>query len=149
MSDFKAFSDLSVAICRLDRIIAEQMQNQMGKGDFRGIIASSAVILLPLLEREGQTLSQLGKNACMKAPTITVIANNLEKMKLVRRVRGDTDRRLVHLYLTEAGRAKARAVVALRKKIFRKLANGVTGEMLIQANDTLNKILKNVYDVSY
>ena len=130
MSDFKTFSELSATICRLDRIIAEQMQNQMVDGELRNLIPSAAVILLPLLEREGQTLSQLGKNACMKAPTITVIANNLEKMKLVRRVRGDTDRRLVHLFLTDAGRAKARAMVALRRKIFRKMSIGITGDVL-------------------
>ena len=53
----------------------------MEEGEFRDIPSSSVAILLPLLERDGQTLSELCRQACMKAPTITVIANRLEKLR--------------------------------------------------------------------
>ncbi|HAH07169.1 MAG TPA: MarR family transcriptional regulator [Elusimicrobia bacterium] len=58
----------------------------------------------PLCQRDvSRKLLRTGGNVVM-------IADNLEKRGLLRRVRGEKDRRQIRLHLTEKGRAKVRSV---------------------------------------
>jgi DNA-binding MarR family transcriptional regulator len=55
--------------------------------------------------REGKpTASELARAASLSQATITTILTNLEKRELLLRSRGTTDRRRVHVALTDAGR---------------------------------------------
>jgi len=140
--------ELSVSVIKLNRVLSGFIQTQIDHAGIPDLHPSYAVILLPLLKEEGLTLSKLASGVFMKAPTITILANKLEKLGWIRRKKGSVDRRQVLLYLTPSGRKKARSLASIRRKILRKMSNGISKEMVNQAVETLNKVIENVYDVT-
>ena len=60
--------------------------------------------LLCLMEKDGQSLSEIGVQALFDGPTMTGIVDRLELNGLVQRRRDSSDRRVISLYLTEQGR---------------------------------------------
>ncbi len=71
------------------------------------------VVLYRLLENEGITQAGLGERTVKDKTTITRILDRLEARKLLTRRRDPDDRRSQRLYLTEAGRALAQALVPI------------------------------------
>src|SRR6266571_8902297 len=61
--------------------------------------------MLCLIEKDGQSLSEIGARALFDGPTMTGIVDRLEAGGLVERRRDSADRRIINLYLTERGRA--------------------------------------------
>jgi DNA-binding MarR family transcriptional regulator len=73
-----------------------------------GITAPQAQALITLQQTSpAMPLSQLAAALGQQPQSITVLADHLEKAGFVRRVADSTDRRVIRLQLTEAGRAKA------------------------------------------
>ena len=71
------------------------------------------VVLYRLLENEGLTQVALGERTVKDKTTITRILDRLEARTLLTRRRAPDDRRSQRLYLTEAGRALAQALVPI------------------------------------
>ena len=71
------------------------------------------VVLYRLLENEGLTQAGLGERTVKDKTTITRILDRLEARELLTRRRDPDDRRAQRLYLTEAGRALAQALVPI------------------------------------
>ena len=71
------------------------------------VTATQAQVLIAMQQTSPLPLSQLGAALSQQPQSITVVADNLEKAGLVRRVADSVDRRVIRLQLTEAGRAKA------------------------------------------
>ena len=136
--------EVQMTVYRLNRLVAEFMQRHMEAEGLRDLQPSIGVVLLPLLEEEGQTLSTLARKLNMKAPTVTVIANRLEERGWIRRERGTDDRRQVRLYLTEPGRTTADTLAKIRKKVLQHMGTGIDRENLTYVNDTLKKMFTNV-----
>jgi DNA-binding MarR family transcriptional regulator len=68
-------------------------------------LTPSQFFLLHLLWfNDGKSLKDLGRRAQLDATSVTWIIDQLEHAHLVRRERSSTDRRIVHVWLTEAGR---------------------------------------------
>nr|WP_269136887.1 MarR family winged helix-turn-helix transcriptional regulator [Vibrio cincinnatiensis] len=64
------------------------------------------LILMRSIEALGEvTIRQLSKHTNMSQATATTILDRLERNHYVQRVRSSTDKRKVHAYLTEEGRA--------------------------------------------
>ncbi len=145
MSHQKSMHELSHAVYKLSRIMVDFFQRRIELEGIDDLHPSVGLILLPLLKREGRTPSELAKDLHMKAPTITVIANRLEDRGWIRRERGTTDRRQVHLYLTKEGREKAELFDDVRKKVLQQMAAGVNRESIGLVNDTLKRIIRNVH----
>ena len=136
--------ELSRTVYRLNRLITEYTQHQMELEGLTDLQPSIGVVLIPLLEEEGQTLSALASRLNMKAPTVTVIANRLEERGWIRRVRGTDDRRQVKLYLTESGRGPAEVLAKIRRKLNQFVANGIDKDALLSANSTLARMFENI-----
>lgn len=60
--------------------------------------------------------------------SVTSIVDNLEKKKLVRRVRSDEDRRIVRVELTDAGRLIYQDALDVNMKLFRTMLGALTAE---------------------
>jgi DNA-binding MarR family transcriptional regulator len=136
--------ELSRTVYRLNRLITEYTQHQMELEGLTALQPSIGVVLIPLLEEEGQTLSALASRLNMKAPTVTVIANRLEERGWIRRVRGTDDRRQVKLYLTESGRGPAEILAKIRRRLNQFVANGIDKDSLLSANATLARMFENI-----
>jgi DNA-binding MarR family transcriptional regulator len=136
--------ELHRTVYRLNRLMNEYQQQQMELDGLHDLQPSVGVVLLPLLDEEGQTLSTLAKRLNMKAPTVTVIANRLEDRGWIIRERGTDDRRQVRLYLTNSGRSAADTLSKIRKKMIQQLGVGVDKETFVTTNETLMKMFGNL-----
>ncbi len=146
MPQHNYLDNLTVSISKLHRMVQEYTQQMIDQESDRNLHVSFEAILLPLLEREGQTLSEISGRLHMKPPTVTVIANRLEDLGWIRRERGKTDRRQVHLYLTKTGCKKAEKLTGIKEKVAKRLTQGLKKDSLISVNDTLTTILENLSD---
>jgi len=68
------------------------------------ITASQYIVLSVLDEQDGISLSHLGQQLYFDNPTITGIIDRMERDGLVERKRIADDRRVVNIFLTQAGR---------------------------------------------
>lgn len=70
-----------------------------------GLTAPQLLILQLLRQHEDLTTGEVAKRVSLSQATVTTIVDRLEKRGLVRRERGEADRRKVYLHLTEEGEA--------------------------------------------
>ena len=144
MSQQNPANELSRMIYKLNRLTNEYTSRQMELEGLHDLQPSIAVVLLPLLEEEGQTLTTLARKLNMKAPTVTVIANRLEERGWIIRERGTDDRRQVRLYLTNSGRGAAEILSRIRKKALQQMGAGIDRDSFSSALTTLLKMYKNL-----
>ena len=140
----KTMYELSTSVNKLSRLIADYLQREMFRSGHREYHPTTGYILIPLLETEGLTLSDIAKHLHMKAPTITVIANRLEKKGLIRRERGKSDRRHVLLFLTKSGRDVARRINSIQKRAVQEMLAGLSLDSITSTKSTIDKIIDNV-----
>src|SRR5690554_6405449 len=68
-----------------------------------GLTAPQLLILQILRQGEDLTTGEVAKRVSLSQATVTTIVDRLEKRNLVRRIRGEQDKRKVLLYLTDEG----------------------------------------------
>lgn len=78
----------------------------------RGVPVPEWRVLACLSDHDGQAVTELARLAQMEQSRLTRVVERMDKRGLVTRQRCDVDRRRVHVYLTEEGRAQARHLVA-------------------------------------
>jgi len=87
-------------------------------------LTNSQLIVLQILGEEGEaTAGAIAKRTALSQATVTTLLDRLEARELVRRRRGDTDRRRVWVEITEEGR-----------------------EMLAQLPSSLQTLFQNEFD---
>ncbi|MDH6113768.1 DNA-binding MarR family transcriptional regulator [Kitasatospora sp. MAP12-15] len=74
--------------------------------DRLGIGWTAFNVLRQLDSEDGQTSKDIARVAMVAAPTLTGVVDTMEKDGLIERRRSETDRRVVRLFLTEAGRQR-------------------------------------------
>ena len=90
--------------------------------------------------REPVTMSELSRMLLVSNGNATAVVDRLEADGLVRRIPSESDRRTVHVALTETGRANFEHLAAEHEREVNALFGDVTAEDL----DTLNGILKRM-----
>ncbi|MCG8401040.1 MAG: MarR family transcriptional regulator [Firmicutes bacterium] len=88
---------------------------------------AQSLILFSLLEKDGCTLSEIGNRAQIENSSLTTMADKLEKEGLVERKLDIQDRRIIRLFLTEAGRNTGQIVFAEGAAFNRRLKTILSG----------------------
>jgi len=101
-------------------------------------------VLLALWERDGLTQSELTERLNRSPSTITKTVQRLEKAGFVRRGPDESDERISHVYLTDAGRAIRPSVEEVWEKLDRQLFTGFSPQELILLADLLTRICDNI-----
>lgn len=76
----------------------------------------------------GQMMRAVAEHLGVAVNSVTSIADGLERKGLLKRVRSDSDRRVVHVELTEAGLEASRSVLGIKTKFHRELLAALTEE---------------------
>lgn len=68
-----------------------------------GLTIPQVVVLRAIQELGNVTVRSISRHVSLSQATVTIILNRLEQRRLVRRVRSDRDKRVVHVVLTPDG----------------------------------------------
>lgn len=101
MNDFKMDESLGFLVNRLATAMKHAFEKKLEK---HGLTTPQYGFLFRLFEEDGQPLSSIGKTVYCDKPTITGIANRLEKKGFIIKVRDGSDKRIVKAVLTEKGK---------------------------------------------
>lgn len=105
-----------------------------------GLTAPQYGFLARLFEGDGQSLSSIGKSLYCDKPTMTGIANRLEKKGFIRKVRDEEDRRVIKAVLTENGRRL--------RDVLHNMAKDLNAEALNEFSEKEIKLFKSMLKMS-
>jgi DNA-binding MarR family transcriptional regulator len=99
-------------------------------------------VLYHLWKQDGLSQQQLCDATFRDKPSITRLVDNLEKLKLVKRVASKNDRRMNMIYLTDEAQVLQEQTMGLANQTLNEALGGVTNEEI----DIAKMVLQKVYD---
>lgn len=129
---------LSLSLYSSSRLLIQLIQNSLNE---LNLTYPQFLVLSVLWEEDGLKVNEIGKRLYLDSGTLTPLLKKLEAMNYVKRHRGETDERTVHVELTYPG-----------KSLQSKVQEAITplNEKFIQASELnlsdLNHSLMNLLD---
>jgi len=99
-------------------------------------------VLYHLWKEDGLSQQELCNATFRDKPSITRLVDNLEKLKLVKRVPSKEDRRINMIYLTDAAKKLQEQSMDLANQTLNEALEGVTNEEI----EICKAVLQRVYD---
>ncbi|WP_339698470.1 MarR family transcriptional regulator [Algoriphagus aquimarinus] len=129
---------LSLSLYSSSRLLIQLIQNSLNE---LNLTYPQFLVLSVLWEEDGLKVNEIGKRLYLDSGTLTPLLKKLEAMNYVKRQRGETDERTVHVELTYPGKS-------LQSKV--QEAINPLNEKFIQASELnlsdLNHSLMNLLD---
>ena len=101
-------------------------------------------VLYHLWKEEGQSQQQLCDATFRDKPSITRLVDNLEKLKLVKRVPSKEDRRINLIYLTKEAIQLQEKSMEVANQTLNEALNGVTNGQIEIAKEVLHTVYNNL-----
>ena len=101
-------------------------------------------VLYHLWKQEGQSQQQLCDATFRDKPSITRLVDNLEKLKLVKRVPSKEDRRINLIYLTKEAIQLQEKSMELANQTLNEALHGVTNDQIEIAKQVLHTVYENL-----
>jgi len=101
-------------------------------------------VLYHLWKEEGQSQQQLCDATFRDKPSITRLVDNLEKLKLVKRVPSKNDRRINLIYLTKEAMHLQEKTMEVANQTLNEALNGVTNGQIEIAKEVLHTVYDNL-----
>lgn len=114
------------AIVRVEGMMAERRRQFCAQPLSRGVSMVQLFILMTLHESGPWTISEIAGMLQVAAPSASAIVDRMEEHELVRRSRSETDRRVVHVEIAEAGREAVGAIMGVRLEAMRGIFTSMT-----------------------
>lgn len=93
-----------------------------------GLTYPQYLVIVALLHRDAQTMSELGDRLFLESNTLTPLVKRLEAAGLVTRRRGGADERVVRVSLTDAGRGLGEPIACVPQEVLK--ATGMSVDQL-------------------
>ena len=123
--------------------IARRLQKNFKQSEL-DITIEQWTVLYHLWKEEGQSQQQLCDATFRDKPSITRLVDNLEKLRLVKRVLSKNDRRINLIYLTKEAKSLQEKTMALANKTLNEALEGVTNGQIEIAREVLQKVYDNL-----
>jgi len=101
-------------------------------------------VLYHLWKEDGQSQQQLCEATFRDKPSITRLVDNLEKLKLVKRVASKNDRRSNLIFLTKEAKNLEQKTMDVANRTLNEALEGVTNEQIEIAKEVLQKVYDNL-----
>ncbi len=101
-------------------------------------------VLYHLWKEEGQSQQQLCEATFRDKPSITRLVDNLEKLKLVKRVASKNDRRINLIYLTKEAQNLQEKTMEIANQTLNEALAGVTNGQIEIAKEVLQQVYDNL-----
>jgi DNA-binding MarR family transcriptional regulator len=110
----------------------------------RGVTPGQWYFLRVLWEQDGLNQRELSNQVGMTEPTTVVALNSMEKAKLIRRVRSETDKRKVHIFLTPKGKRLRGVMLPLAREVNEIATKGVPAADMAALRRALEQMIGNL-----
>lgn len=121
--------------------IARRLQKHFRNNDL-DITIEQWSILYHLWKEDGLSQQELCNRTFRDKPSITRLIDNLEKLKLVKRIASKEDRRINSVYLTDAALQLQEITITLANQTMDEALVGVSKEEI----EIVKNVLQKVYD---
>ena len=101
-------------------------------------------VLYHLWKKDGISQQALCNASYRDKPSITRLVDNLEKLKMVKRVGSPTDRRMNLICLTDAARKLQEQTMAIAETTLNEALDGVSAADIERAKSVLQKVYDNL-----
>lgn len=135
--------DAYIKLMRCTSVLTAQLQRSLKE---RGLTVSQLGVLEALHHLGPMCQRDVGRKLLLSGGNITTVVNNLEKRGLVRRVRGQEDRRYVQLQLTDAGMAFIADLFPGHAERIAGLMGGLDADELQQFGELARKLGRSIED---
>ena len=131
-------------ITRIKQVGGRIFERILAQRNIDAFNGSQGRILYVLWQQDGIPISELSRETGLAMTTLTSMLDRMEASGLVRRDRGDTDRRKILIYLTESAKALQDNYNEVTQEISDIYYKGFTEEEIRQFEVYLRRILANV-----
>jgi DNA-binding MarR family transcriptional regulator len=125
--------------------VAHEIERQLAHTDLTN---AQWIPLFKLYSSEVNTVAELARVCNLDAGAMTRMLDRLEAKGLCKRVRSETDRRVVHIELTPAGRKAASDIPEILSGVQNAHLAGFSAEEFETLRDYLRRILTNAQAIS-
>lgn len=140
-NQFKRGELYSVLNAMAATAIARRLQKKFRNNELE-ITIEQWSILYHLWKQDGLSQQELCNKTFRDKPSITRLIDNLEKLKLVKRVANNEDKRVNSVFLTEAAKQLQDITINLANQTMDEALVGVTKSEI----ETVKNVLQKVYD---
>jgi DNA-binding MarR family transcriptional regulator len=140
-NQFKRGELYSVLNAMAATAIARRLQKKFRYNELE-ITIEQWSILYHLWKQDGLSQQELCNKTFRDKPSITRLIDNLEKLKLVKRVANKEDKRVNSVFLTEAAKQLQDITINLANQTMDEALVGVTKSEI----ETVKNVLQKVYD---
>jgi DNA-binding MarR family transcriptional regulator len=120
------------------RLFARALQARFAEHD---VSAGQWPLLLYLWEQDGLSQKQLARRVQIEEPTTTRTLDRMERDGLVRRVRDESDRRRIKVYLTERGQHLREELVPYAQEVNALATHGLSAQDKTKINSLLTYMI--------
>jgi len=142
-NQFKKSELYSFITGKASTAIARRMQKNFKQNGVEITIEQWSV-LYHLWKQDGISQQQLCDSTFRDKPSITRLVDNLEKLKLVKRVASQDDRRINMIYLTPEALQLQEQTMELANQTLNEALNGVTNGQIEIAKEVLQMVYENL-----
>jgi DNA-binding MarR family transcriptional regulator len=101
-------------------------------------------VLYHLWKKDGMSQQELCNASFRDKPSITRLVDNLEKLKLVKRVSSSTDRRMNMITLTDAAKKLQERTMVIASNTLNEALEGVSANDIERAKSVLQQVYDNL-----
>ena len=101
-------------------------------------------VLYHLWKKDGMSQQELCNASFRDKPSITRLVDNLEKLKLVKRVSSSTDRRMNMITLTDAAKKLQERTMMIASNTLNEALEGVSANDIERAKSVLQQVYDNL-----
>jgi DNA-binding MarR family transcriptional regulator len=105
--------------------------------------------LMSLWNEDGLKLIELGRRAGLEPSTMTGLIDRMERDDLVKRVPDPDDRRVLKIFLTDAGRTIEDTMARAVDHVMAQVLSGIGDDDVSHLKDTLRKVLANLHEENF
>ncbi len=131
-------------ITRIKQVGGRIFERILAQKNIDAFNGSQGRILYILWQKDGIPISELSKETGLAMTTLTSMIDRMEAAGLVRRDRGDADRRKILIYLTDTAKTLQGDYDAVSEEISDIYYKGFSDEEVRQFEGYLRRILANV-----
>ena len=131
---------LSLSLYSSSRLLIQFIQNALNE---LNLTYPQFLVLSILWEEDGLKVNEIGKRLYLDSGTLTPLLKKLEAMNFVKRQRGETDERTVHVELTYPGKSLQTKVKEVMEPLNEKFIEA-SELKLPELNQTLQEMLVSI-----